>query len=122
MPTICWRACLPMPGTTLLEAGRPVGAGYLEREKAYLMKANPRAAATTLRRLQAAFRMLAAHPNAGSPVLPLAGRRRFVEALYVIDYRVEADAILISAIRHGRQQGTVLDVDEDDDFEVPGDS
>ena len=96
-------------------------AGYLEREKAYLMKANPRAA-TTLRRLQAAFRMLAAHPNAGSPVLPLAGRRRFVEAPYVIDYRVEADAILISAIRHGRQQGTVLDIDEDDDFEVPGDS
>lgn len=97
-------------------------AGCLEREKAYLMKANPRAAATTLRRLQAALRMLAAHPNAGSPVLPLAGRRRFVEAPYVIDYRVETDAILISAIRHGRQQGTVLDVDEDDDFEVPGGS
>lgn len=95
-------------------------AAYLLREKAYLQKANPRAAVATMRRLQAAFQMLAAHPNAGSAVLPLAGRRRFVEAPYVINYRAEKDGILISAIRHGRQQDPDMVLDEDDDFEGPG--
>jgi plasmid stabilization system protein ParE len=52
--------------------------------------------------------------------LPLAGRRRFVAAPYVIDYSITEHAVHIVAVRHGRQNDTSMEIDGDDDFEAGG--
>ncbi len=83
-------------------------ADYLRHERVYLERFNPRAADATLRQLRGGLRLLAAHPNAGSALLPLPGRRRFVVGDYVIDYRVERGAVEVAHIRHGRQQSPEL--------------
>ena len=61
--------------------------------------------------------MLAGYPQAGVLVSPLPGRRTYVAGHYIIAYRVEPDAILISSIRHGRQQ--TPDLDKTDGPDIP---
>jgi plasmid stabilization system protein ParE len=89
---------------------------YLRQERLYLARFNARTADTTIRLLWSAFRMLAGLPQAGSVVSHLPGRRNYVAGAYIITYRVEPDAILISHIRHGRQQAPDLDRDDDRDI------
>jgi len=51
--------------------------------------------------------------------LPLRGVRRFVLGDYLIHYEVGAGAIVILAIRHGRERPPELPLDDDDDYEAP---
>lgn len=49
--------------------------------------------------------------------LPIPGIRRFVMGAYLIDYEIRTDAILIFAIRHGRERPPTIPLDDDFDFE-----
>jgi plasmid stabilization system protein ParE len=96
-------------------------ARYLRHERAYLARFDRRAAETAMRQVQAAIRLLATYPNAGTETSALAGRRRFVTGPYIIDYRVTETTVMIAAIHHGRQQEPEVELDGDSDFEAETD-
>jgi plasmid stabilization system protein ParE len=86
---------------------------FLRHEKTYLDEVNPHAADAAIRGLRKALRFLRDQPRAGSPHPSLAGRRRFVAGPYVIDYRIDAQELHISHIRHGRQDQPEFEADDD---------
>ena len=88
-------------------------SAFLRHEQRYLEQVNPRAAITVLQRLRAVLRLLAEQPRAGSPYQALKGRRRLVSGNYVIDYRIGEAGILVSQIRHGRQDSPELEASKD---------
>lgn len=76
---------------------------YLKSEQAYLGRFDKRAARATVWQIRKATEIIAAYPQAGQAVPMMRGVRRYVSAPYILDY-VETDtAIIIVAIRHGRQ-------------------
>ncbi|WP_160005454.1 type II toxin-antitoxin system RelE/ParE family toxin [Rhizobium sp. 18055] len=89
-------------------------ADYLRYEHDYLNQFNPPAANAAMAQIRAAIRRLGIHPQIGGPAPTLPGRRQFVVGAYVITYRVERDAVMVSSIRHGRQS---IDLDRDDGAE-----
>jgi plasmid stabilization system protein ParE len=89
---------------------------YLRHERLYVARFNPRASDNMVRQLWSAFRMLAGYPQAGAVVPHLPGRRSYVAGAYIINYRVEPNAILISHIRHGRQLAPDLEPDDGPDI------
>nr|WP_279290473.1 type II toxin-antitoxin system RelE/ParE family toxin [Rhizobium skierniewicense] len=49
--------------------------------------------------------------------LPLAGIRRFVMGVYLVDYEVRRHEIVILTVRHGQQKPPSLTIDDDFDYE-----
>lgn len=88
---------------------------YLKAEQAYLGRFDKRAARATARQIRKAAEILANHPQAGQAVAVIPGLRRYVSAPYVIDYMEIGGAIVVLAIRHGRQNPRIPDVNGDPD-------
>lgn len=93
---------------------------YLSAEQAYLGRFDKRAAKATARQIRKVAEVLGSHPRAGQVVSMVPGVRRYVSAPYVIDYIESGDAIVIVAIRHGRENPRVPDLTDDgfDEFET----
>ncbi|WP_428427986.1 type II toxin-antitoxin system RelE/ParE family toxin [Pararhizobium sp.] len=88
---------------------------YLKAEQAYLGRFDKRAASATARQIRKVAEILAEHPQAGQAVAIIPGVRRYVSPPYVIDYTETGGAIVILAIRHGRQNPRVPDANGDSD-------
>ena len=95
---------------------------FLRSEQSYIARFNKPAARAAIASIRKAAAMLGDYPHAGALVTAVSGVRRYTAAPYHIDYIIEKDSVIIVSIRHGRQQDPDMDVDEDDDFEVLGDS
>ena len=93
---------------------------YLKAEQAYLGRFDKRAARATARQIRKVGEILAEHPQAGQAVAMIPGVRRYVSAPYVIDYIETGGAIVVLAIRHGRQNPRVPDANDElpDQFET----
>jgi len=92
---------------------------YLKAEQTYLGRFDKRAARATARQIRKAAEILAEYPQAGQAVAIIPGVRRYVSAPYIIDYTEADGAIVVLAIRHGRQNPRVPDAnDEPDQFET----
>jgi plasmid stabilization system protein ParE len=91
---------------------------FLRSEQAYIARFNKRAAKATVAQIGNAAKMLAEYPAAGAVLTPVPGVRRYVSAPYQIDYVIAGDAVVIVAIRHGRQNPS-MEIDDDADFEEP---
>lgn len=89
---------------------------YLRAEAAYLRRHDPGAAERFLQRLEQARQTIGEFGGIGAG-LPVRGLRRLVVGPYLLDYEVRSDAVLIVAIRHGRQAPPIPD-DDDDDYEA----
>jgi toxin ParE1/3/4 len=90
-------------------------AHWLRTEMQYLQQRNPAAAKAFATRISDAKLLLTAHPEAG-PVarcLPVPGARTLVTGDYLLDYRIEADRIILVTIRHGRMRPPGLPTDAD---------
>ncbi len=94
---------------------------FLRSEQSYIARFNKSAARDAIALIRKAADMLGAYPQAGAPVAALKNVRRYTATPYHLDYIVEADAVVIVAIRHGRQQDPEIEIDDDDDFEAGGD-
>lgn len=101
----------------------PAADTYIRSEASYLMARSPRAAAQFRANLRQLRRDLERFPEIGHPTtdLPVQGVRRFVIGAYLVDYELRKDAVVILAIRHGRERSPGLHIDDDFDFETPDD-
>ncbi|EEZ32416.1 Plasmid stabilization system [Brucella sp. NF 2653] len=97
----------------------PAARDYIKSEIAYLKLRSPSAAVQLSEDLKRLKRDLGRFSQMGhfTEELPVPGIRRFMMGAYLIDYEIRADAILIFAIRHGRERPPILPPDEDFDFE-----
>lgn len=93
---------------------------YLKAEQAYLGRFDKRAARATVRQIRKAADILGEHPQAGQAVAIVPGVRRYVSAPYILDYIESGGAIVILAIRHGRQNPRVPEENDElpDQFET----
>ncbi|KIL97690.1 hypothetical protein CCC_00751 [Paramagnetospirillum magnetotacticum MS-1] len=80
----------------------PEASAWYLAEIAYLAERNALAAEKVARRIRAARKTLAEHPNIGPPGL-IPGTRRMVVGSYVLTVRLKGGAPEIIDIRHGRQ-------------------
>jgi plasmid stabilization system protein ParE len=95
-------------------------AVYLRAEAHYLRRHSRRAAKAFVLRMQEARTNLARFPDigVGSARLPVPGARRLIVGDYVLDYDYSDDVVTVLAIRHGRQQPSDIEPDEDFDYEA----
>lgn len=97
----------------------PLARDYIKSEASYLRKRSPQAVLhfrDDLRRLQ---KNLLQFPHIGHEAedLPLPGIRRFVMGVYLVDYEVRRDEVVILTIRHGQQKPPSITIDDDFDYE-----
>lgn len=99
----------------------PAARDYIKFEITYLKLRSPRAVLQLREDLKRLTRDLGHFSQMGhfTEELPIPNIRRFVMGAYLIDYEIRADAILIFAIRHGRERPPTLPLDDDFDFEQP---
>ncbi|MBW9064181.1 type II toxin-antitoxin system RelE/ParE family toxin [Rhizobium herbae] len=93
---------------------------YLRSEQTYLGRFDKRAARATARQIRKAAEIIGDYPHAGEAMPMIPGVRRYVSAPYILDYVETGGAIVILAIRHGRQNPRVPDQNDElpDDFEA----
>jgi len=80
----------------------------LVRLRRFLAGANPAAAARAIKTIREGVKSLRDNPGMGRPVIGLHGEFRerlipFGASVYVVRYRVEDQAVLLLAVRHGRE-------------------
>ena len=99
----------------------PSARAYVVREGAYLRERNRGAADRFRHDVNQFVRTLAQFPLMGQEAtdLPFRNTRRFVLGDYLIHYQLSDSAIVILAIRHGREKPPELPLDDDADFETP---
>ncbi|MDH4413959.1 MAG: type II toxin-antitoxin system RelE/ParE family toxin [Rhizobium sp.] len=99
----------------------PGARAYVAREAGYLRERNRAAGERLLHDFKQFLAALAQFPMMGQDAtdLPLRGIRRFVLGDYLIHYEVEATAIVILTIRHGRERPPELPLDDGTDYEIP---
>lgn len=89
----------------------PRAAGDLNTIINYISDKNPRAAERLLDRLEARWDLLATQPRSGAPRDDLGpGFRQVVVAEYLSIYRIEAGAIEILRVLHGRRNISPEDI------------
>jgi plasmid stabilization system protein ParE len=100
----------------------PKAADYVRLEARYLKSRSPQAALRFVEDLKNLRLSLARFPALGrlNEEIPNPGVLRFVMGSYLVDYEVLAEEIFIFAIRHGHQSPSGLDLEDDFDFEEPG--
>jgi plasmid stabilization system protein ParE len=82
----------------------------LARLHGFLIESNPAAANRAIRAIREGIRILRDNPEIGRPVdgLDLAFRERLIAfgaGVYVVRYRVDDGAVVLLAVRHGRELG-----------------
>ncbi len=82
----------------------------LARLHGFLVESNPAAASRAIKTIREGVRVLRDSPGIGRPVagLDLAFRERLVAfgaGVYVVRYRVDDRAVVLLAVRHGRELG-----------------
>jgi addiction module RelE/StbE family toxin len=92
---------------------------YLRKEAHYLRQRSPRAADAFLQRMREARDNLRRFPLMGfrKGGLPVPGTRSLVVDTYILDYEVTGDELLITAIRPGQVPESLLEVEDDFDYE-----
>lgn len=92
---------------------------YLRSEQAYLRRFDRNAARAMARQIRRASEIIGEYPQAGQAVFMAPAVRRYVSVPYVLDYVEDNGAIIVIAIRHGRQNLRAPDEDADstDGFE-----
>lgn len=97
----------------------PDAREYVKSEAIYLRSRSPRAAQQFGEDLKRLRQSIDRFPEMGhSPEeLPVPGVLRFVMGSYLVDYEVRKEAIVIFAIRNGRERPPGVDLDDDFDFE-----
>ena len=92
---------------------------YLRKEANYLRQYSPRAADAFLQRIREARDNLRRFPLMGFQKggLPIPGMRSLVVDTYILDYEVHGDELLIAAIRPGQIPETMLEAEDDFDYE-----
>ena len=93
-------------------------ATFLRIERAYLARHDLGAAVDFRLRLSKAMTTLRRYPEAGIVSPMRDGVRRFAVPPYLIEYRREAEGLVILRVWHGRQDEASLPKDEDDSFET----
>lgn len=94
-------------------------ANHVRRESAYLSQHSPAAARAFAQAMKRARILLQEFPEAGNTQhgLQIAGFRTLVVGAYLIDYRLGNAFVDIAAIRHGRMQIPMPDLDDPDTAE-----
>jgi plasmid stabilization system protein ParE len=81
----------------------------LERLKEFISHHNKEAALKAARHIRAAVMHISIHPQLGKPVEGFPDYREIVipfgSSGYVVRYRILSDAVLIIAVKHGREAG-----------------
>ena len=97
----------------------PDATEYVKSEARYLKSRNLRAAQAFIDDLKRLRQQLGRFPEMGrlTEEIPIPGVLRFVMGSYLVDYEVREDAVMIFAIRHGRERPPGVAVDGDFDFE-----
>lgn len=97
----------------------PVAQSYVKSEATYLKSRSPEAARQFVEDLKRLRRSLTRFPDMGSavPEMPIPGVRRFVMRTYIVDYEIRPGALVILALRHGRQRPPGIGLDDDFDYE-----
>ncbi|MBD8685572.1 MULTISPECIES: type II toxin-antitoxin system RelE/ParE family toxin [unclassified Rhizobium] len=97
----------------------PLARDYIKSEAAYLRKRSPQAALHFRDDLARLRNNLLQYPHIGHEAedLPIAGIRRFVMGVYLVDYEVRRNEIVILTVRHGQQKPPSLTIDDDFDYE-----
>ncbi len=92
---------------------------YLRDEAKYLRQRSPAAARALTAAMRKARQNLANFSELGfaKEGLPVPGMRRLIVGNYLLDYEISGDAVLVLAIRHGRQKPPDITLDDDFDFE-----
>ncbi|PLK69625.1 hypothetical protein C0V73_19185 [Rhizobium sp. TH135] len=91
-------------------------ADYVRRESTYFRERSPSAAKAFVQSMKRARTLLQDFPHAGNTMhgLQIAGFRTLVVGEYLLDYRLRDAVIEIVAIRHGRMQIAMPEIDDPD--------
>jgi plasmid stabilization system protein ParE len=100
----------------------PAARETVRAEAYYLRSKSPRAAqqfADDLKRLR---QNISRFPEMGRTTeeLPVPGVLRFVMGVYLVDYAIRDDEVVIFAIRHGRERPPGVELGDDFDYENAG--
>ena len=97
----------------------PDAREYVKSEARYLKSRNPRAAQQFSDDLRGLRESLGRFPEMGrfTEEIPVQGVLRFVMGQYLIDYEIREEAVVVFAIRHGRERPPGIALDDDFDFE-----
>jgi plasmid stabilization system protein ParE len=82
----------------------------VQRLHQFLVDKNPDAAKRAVQTIRAGVRILALQPRVGHPAEDLDPEYRewlipFGQGGYLVLYRIDADAVVLLAVRHGREAG-----------------
>lgn len=97
----------------------PLAREYIKSEAAYLRKRSPQAAFHFRNDLDKLRKNLLQFPNLGhgTEEIPIAGIRRFVMGVYLVDYEIFGDRIVILKVRHGQQNPPAIAISDNFDYE-----
>ena len=97
---------------------------YLRKEAHYLRQRSPRTADAFLLRMREARDNLRRFPLMGFQKggLPIPGMRSLVVDTYILDYEIAGDELLIMAIRPGQVPESLLEVEDDFNYEDGNDA
>ena len=98
----------------------PAASAYVKAEANYLRSKSPAASAKFRNALEALTRNLVDFPGLGHQSVETteAHLNRFVMYDYLVDYEIHDNAVLIIAIRHGRQRPPDQLPDPDDEHDL----
>lgn len=88
----------------------PQALADVQRLHQFLADKNPDAAIRAVRTIRAGVKILASQPRIGHPVEDMDAEYRewlipFGQSGYLVLYRIDAEAVILLAIRHGREAG-----------------